>query len=197
MCQFGCSPADMIGTDTHPEIPRLSISQKERVNMRLLRYARGCRDWLIATIIALAAGLSMLAAAPATSAAAAVPRTKDTIARTLAAYPSIENYSKRVYIHARCAFYKGEIAWGRHDVIGEYYVETSGLLSAVKCHEGKTILHLHYDTVDNPRTPLVGAVQHGHAKRVALTNEDWLNSYKDIYVELCYVGSHGACVRSS
>jgi hypothetical protein len=79
----------------------------------------------------------MLAMAPATTArAAAKPRTYGSVVGR-PAQPDFENYSKKVYIHARCAFYRGEIAWGRHDVIGEYYVETSGLLSARGCEEGQ------------------------------------------------------------
>lgn len=165
--------------------------------MRLLRFIGHCGRWRVAAIVAAASGVFVLVAAPATSAYAAVGLRPQSIAASAPTHPDLENYSKKISIHARCATYKGEIAWGRHDVIGEYYVETSGLLSAAKCHEGKAILHLHYDTVDNPKTPLVGTVQHRHAKRVGLSNEDWLNSYKDIHVELCYVGPHGACVRSS
>jgi hypothetical protein len=165
--------------------------------MRLTRSARARGQWRIAAFIAVASSLSMLAMAPATTArAAAEPGTYGSVVGR-PTQPDFENYSKKVYIHARCAFYKGEIAWGRHDVIGEYYVETSGLLSARDCEEGKAILHLHYDTVDNPKWPLVGTVQHHYARRVGLSNEDWLNSYKDIFVELCYVSPHGACVRSS
>jgi len=144
--------------------------------------------------VMLAAGTLMISSLPA--AASGVDGGQIVANRSAAtSRPDFENYSKRADIHARCASYKGEIAWGRHDIVEEYYVETNGLLDAADCKEGKAILHLHYDTVSNPRAPLVGHVDHGYAKRVGLENEDWLNSYKDIYVELCYVGLHGACVN--
>jgi hypothetical protein len=146
------------------------------------------------------AGRATLAACGAVgliAAGAAVPAGAATVpvGAGVAVQPGFENYHEDVYIHARCAFYKGEITWGRHDIIGEYYVGTNGTLSAHNCREGDAILSLHYDTVDNPRTERVGKVQHERAEKVAYENEDWVNSYKDIWVELCYYSPHGACVH--
>jgi len=92
-------------------------------------------------------------------------------------------YSGAYSTSVRCATWHGSIAWGTHP-LGAHYLDVDGTLKST-CRAGWAKLHLHYDTVSNPKDVIVGAAENGGATSTPYATEDDLFAYKDIYVELC------------
>jgi len=135
-----------------------------------VRPAKG-RHLRTRTILATAGTLSLLAA-PAAARASTQPPPRPAVAYAA-------HYSSAI----SCATWKGTIGWGTHP-LGDHYLDVDGTLKST-CRTGWAKLHLHYDTVSNPKDITVGTAENGGTAGTHFSTTDTLFAYKHIYVELC------------
>src|SRR5207244_9290385 len=62
----------------------------------------------------------------------------------------ISAYSQDLKFDIACASWKGEVAWGPREEAKPAYIDVSGELKS-PCSDGHAQLHIHYDTIDNPK----------------------------------------------
>lgn len=104
-------------------------------------------------------------------------------ARTPVSAKAALAYSGSYSTSVNCATWHGGIAWGTKP-LGAHYLDVDGTLKST-CRTGWAKLHLHYDTVGNPKDVVVGTAENGGTVTTPFTTEDYLFAYKHIYVELC------------
>jgi hypothetical protein len=64
------------------------------------------------------------------------------------------------------------------------FIQLDGVIKDT-CNNGYATLHLHYDTIDNPKDPQVGHAGPNSQDNTPFRTEDDINTYRDIYVLLC------------
>lgn len=93
--------------------------------------------------------------------------------------------SQDLSFHIDCASWKGELAWGGNgNPIIPAYIDVSGLLRS-PCDDGHAQLHIHYDTIDNPKNEIIKKIGPESVHRTPWDTKDEINTFKDIYMWIC------------
>lgn len=146
---------------------------------------------------AIAAGLALCASIPA---GAAVQPRPAPAARPASVHQHVVEVavSARAHLGAQplyedslssnitCANWSGDLSWG-HEGTTAFITISDGVLEDT-CSSGYARLYLHYDTIDNPKTPDVKQTGPDSGSGTPYTVTDSANSYKDIYVYICSQG---------
>jgi hypothetical protein len=94
-------------------------------------------------------------------------------------------YSQDITLSIKCASWSGELAWGGNgSILVPAYIDISGTLKDT-CSSGYAQLFAHWDTIDNPKNPLVKKVNANSSAKTPYSTSDNVNTYKDIYVYIC------------
>lgn len=100
-------------------------------------------------------------------------------------------YSQDIKISIQCATWSGELSWGGlGSILFPAYIDLSGTLKDT-CNNGYAQIFLHWDTIDNPKNPLVKQVGANSSAKTPYSTEDDFNTYKDIYIYICSEDTNG------
>lgn len=138
----------------------------------------------------LLAGTTALAIISALPAGAAVQphTTGSATARASNASPA---YEQELSSTIRCATWSGTLSWGGNGSIAiPAYIDVSGKLTD-NCNSGYAQLHIHWDTINNPKDKMIKQVGPNSSANTPFSTEDHVNTYKDIYVWICSEGAGG------
>ncbi len=144
-----------------------------------------------ALAITLGSALSASAATVSRAVVAAPHPDGRTLVQTEAVPPAAPNtaakplYSQDITLSIKCASWSGELAWGGNgSILVPAYIDISGTLKDT-CASGYAQLFAHWDTIDNPKNPLVKKVNANSSAKTPYSTSDRFNTYKDIYVYIC------------
>jgi hypothetical protein len=134
--------------------------------------------------------VSVAAPASATTARAGTQRQAAQESRS-AAPSAVPAFSQDLEFKIGCASWKGELAWAERHEDDPAEIDVNGVLKS-PCSDGHAQLHIHYDTIDNPKDIQIKAAGPESIYNTPWKTEDWLNNYKDIYVWICsWRGTNG------
>lgn len=150
------------------------------------------RILLLVSALVMGAGLIALPATAANASARThAPAATASHRKSAQTSQPIRLYSQDITLSVQCASWSGEIAWGGNgSILDPAYIDVSGTLKDT-CSSGYAQLFLHWDTIDNPKNPLVKKVGPNSSAKTPYSTSDDLNTYKDIYVYICSEDSSG------
>jgi hypothetical protein len=100
-------------------------------------------------------------------------------------------YEQSLSSTIRCATWSGILSWGGNgSILVPAYIQLEGVIHD-NCNNGFATLHLHWDTINNPKEPLVGYAEPESQSNTPYHTEDHVNTYKEIWVQLCSADSTG------
>jgi hypothetical protein len=136
--------------------------------------------------LCVAALMAVSVAAPASAVTARVGAQRQAAQESRSAAPSAApRESQDLSFDIACASWKGELAWGGNgNPIIPAYIDVSGLLKS-PCSDGHAQLHIHYDTIDNPKNIEIKAIGPDSVHRTPWDTKDSINTFKDIYLWIC------------
>lgn len=100
-------------------------------------------------------------------------------------------YEESLSSTIRCATWSGILSWGGNGSIAvPAYIQLEGVIHD-NCNNGWARLYLHWDTINNPHEVNPGYAGPNSHSNTPYETEDHINTYKDIWVQLCSSDSTG------
>jgi len=105
--------------------------------------------------------------------------------------PAAPQYEQSLSSTIRCATWSGILSWGGNgSILVPAYIQLEGVIHD-KCNNGFAILYIHWDTINNPKDERAGYAEPNSQSNTPYHTEDHVNTYKDIWVELCSADNTG------